>query len=177
MSNPLSNRQISSWMDRTIAKLRDAFESAIAVARRLKPLYLLTMGVLACALLLGGISLLLRAGDSSSKKKETLSATATSETKGKVGPATAQQNRTVAQTQRRHAAKHRKEGRFEEKRAAGGAASSGGAGDGGGAALTRRTDGKWRGRGDREFGHGACACELVLRPARLSQSTHPSGGA
>ncbi len=85
MSNPLSNRQTSSWMGRTIARTRDAFESAIAVGGRLKPLCVLTIGVLACTLLLVGISLLLRAGESSSKKKETLSATATSETKGKVG--------------------------------------------------------------------------------------------
>jgi photosystem II stability/assembly factor-like uncharacterized protein len=94
-------------MGRMIARSRGSFESAIAVARRLKPLHGLTIGVVVCALLLVGISLLPRAGESSSKKKETLSAAANSETKGKVAPATAKQNRIAAETHEKHAAKRK----------------------------------------------------------------------
>jgi hypothetical protein len=107
MSKPDSNRQKTSWMERMIAKLRGSFESAIAVARRLNPLHGPTMGVLACALLLVGISRMPRAGESSSKNGETLSVAAASEAKRKVAPAKAKQNRIAAEVQEKQVAKEK----------------------------------------------------------------------
>jgi uncharacterized protein YbbK (DUF523 family) len=87
MRNPLSNPQMSSWTDRMIAKTRDALRRMNLVGSGMKISHGGALGLVLCALLVGGISLAALGREGATKKEATPAASASTATKAKPTPA------------------------------------------------------------------------------------------
>ena len=102
MSNPFSNPRNSSWIERVIARTRDALRRMNLAGVRAKSSRGSMIALVVCVLLVGGISLLSRPGKHSSKSAQALAAEKTSETKPSAVPEKSERKQRATESEKKH---------------------------------------------------------------------------